>query len=76
MAASTALRFSGIVLECFDQDVLARVVGVAVPLEEEVALFRAGGLRELGDELAEILGVLGQGTETDVDQNHGTQSTS
>ncbi len=43
---------SGVVPEGLDEQVLVRVIGVAEPVEAEVALFGAGGVGEVGDDLA------------------------
>lgn len=64
-----------VVLECLDEDVFVGVILVAVPVEEDVALFSAGGLGEFVDLLAEVFCVLGLWAEANVNQNHMTNRT-
>lgn len=69
------VSFCRVVLEGLDEQVFLRVVGAAVPIEEEVALFGAGSLGKFRNTLAEIFHVLGQRTETNVNQNHASDGT-
>ena len=46
--------FGSVVLEALDEDVNVVLISGAVPLEEEVAVLREGGVGEIRDELAEV----------------------
>ena len=52
------MRLRGIVLESLDEDVLARIICIAEPVEPEATRLLTGSLGELRNVLAEVLDVL------------------
>lgn len=69
------MRLGAVVLESLQQDVLIRVIGVAGPVEEEATFLGTGGLGVGSHLLAEVLDVLGLRTESDINQDHGSEDT-